>query len=87
LSSASISWVNGELARKSPGAYVKGTYLITLVLTTTCLSTATAVTSFHFESLNPGDYEVTVTPTQDDGQTAFKVFTVHVTLYESAIAH
>lgn len=87
LSSASASWINGELARKYPGARVKGTYPITPVLTTTGLNTATAVTSFHFEPLDPGDYEVTITATQDDGQTAVKVFTVHVALYESTITH
>lgn len=87
LSSASVSWINGELARKYPGARVKGTYPITPVLTTAGLNTATAVTSFHFEPLDPGDYEVTVTATQDDGQTAVKVFTVHVALYESTITH
>lgn len=87
LSSASITWINGELARKYPGAHVKGTYPITPVLTTTGLNTATAVTSFHFEPLDPGDYEVTVTATQDDGQTVVKVFTVHVALYESTITH
>lgn len=87
LSSASITWINGELARKYPGAHVKGTYPITPVLTTIGLNTATAVTSFHFEPLDPGDYEVTVTATQDDGQTAVKVFTVHVALYESTITH
>jgi len=87
LSSASISWINGELACKYPGTHVKGTYPITPVLTTTGLNTATAVTSFHVEPLNPGDYEVTVTATQNDGQTAVKVFTIHVALYESTITH
>lgn len=87
LSSASISWINGELACKHPGAHVLGTYPFTPVLTTTGLNTSTAVTSFHFEPLDPGDYEVTVTATQDDGQTAVKVFTVHVALYESTITH
>jgi hypothetical protein len=87
LSSASVSWINGELARKYPGAHVLGTYPISPVLTTTGLNTATATTSFHFNPLDPGDYEVTVTVTQDDGQTAVKVFTVHVALYESTITH
>ena len=87
LSSATIRWINGELARKYPGAHVLGTYPITPVLTTTGLNTATATTSFHFDPLDPGDYEVTVTATQDDGQTTSKVFTVHVALYETTITH
>jgi len=87
LSGASISWINGELARKYPGAQVKDTYPLTPLLTTTGLNTATAVTSFHFDPLDPGDYEITITATQDDGQTAVKVFTVHVALYESTITH
>jgi hypothetical protein len=64
-----------------------GTYPITPVLTTTGLNTGTATTSFHFDPLDPGDYEVTVTATQDDGQTTSKVFTVHVALYETTITH
>ena len=87
LSSASESWITGELARKYPGAHVLGTYPISPVLTTTGLNTATATTSFRFEALDPGDYEITVTATQDDGQKGTKVFTVHVALYESTITH
>ena len=87
LSSASESWITGELARKYPGAHVLGTYPITPVLITTGLNTATATTSFRFEALDPGDYEITVTATQDDGQKGTKVFTVHVALYESTITH
>jgi hypothetical protein len=87
LSSDSIRWINVGLACKFSGAHVKGTYPITPVLTTTGLNTVTAATSFHFEPLDPGDYEVTVTATLDDGQTAVMMFTVHVAMYESTITH
>jgi hypothetical protein len=87
LSADSVAKIKGELARKYPGAHVKGTYPISPVLTTTGLNTSTAITSFHFDPLDPGDYELTVTATQDDGQTVIKVFTVHAALYESTITH
>lgn len=87
LSNESISWINGELARKYPGAHVKGTYPITPVVTINGLGTVTATASFHFDPFDPGDYLVTVTATQDDGQTEVKVFRVHVALYESTITH
>jgi hypothetical protein len=87
LSSESINWINGELARKYPGAKVLDTYPLSPVLTTTGLNTPTATASFHFDPNDPGDYEVTVTATQDDGQVAVKVFKVHVALYESTIKH
>ena len=87
LSSKSIGWINGELARKYPGAHVLDSYPISPVLTTTGLNTPTATASFHFDPKDPGDYEVTVTARQDDGQEAIKVFQVHVALYESTITH
>ena len=87
LSGESIGWINGELARKYPGARVKDTYPISPALTTTGLNTSSATASFHFEPLDPGDYEVTITATQDDGQTTVKVLPLHVALYESTITH
>jgi hypothetical protein len=87
LSEASISWINGELARKYPGAHVLDIYPVAPVLTTMGLNTSTATVSFHFDPKDPGDYEVTVTATQDDGQVTDKVLQVHVALYESSITH
>ena len=87
LSRESISWIKGELARKYPGAHVLDTYPISPVLTMTGLNTPTATASFHFDPKDPGEYEVTVTAKQDDGQLATKVFQVHVALYESTITH
>lgn len=85
LSKDSVSWIKGELARKYPGAKVLGTYPFTPDLTITGLNSSTARASFHFDPLDPGDYEVTVTAVQDDGQTVVRVFKVHVALYESTI--
>ena len=87
LNQASISWINGELARKYPGAHVLDTYPISPVLSTNGLNTPNATVSFHFDPKDPGDYDVTVTATQDDGQVNVKVFQVHVALYESTIRH
>ena len=87
LSGESISWIKGELARKYPGAHVLDSYPISPVLTTTGLNTPNATASFHFDPKDPGDYEVTVVATQDDGQVARKVLRVHVALYESKISH
>jgi hypothetical protein len=85
LSADSVAWIQGELARKYPGARVKGAYPLTPEVSTSGLDTAEAVASFHFNPLDPGDYVVTVMATQDDGQTATQTFTVHVGLYESTI--
>jgi hypothetical protein len=87
LNRESISWINGELARKYPGAHVLDTYPISPVLTTTGLNTPTATASFHFDPRDPGDYEVSVTATQDDGQVTARVFQLHVALFESTIRH
>jgi hypothetical protein len=87
LSAASIHWINGELARKYPGAQVLDSYPISPVLTTQGLDSPTATVSFHFDPKDPGDYEVTITARQDDDQVAEKVFQVHVALYESTIRH
>jgi hypothetical protein len=64
---------------------VLGTYPISPVLTTSGLNTATATASFHFDPLDPGEYEVTVMATQDDGKTAVKVLLLNAALYESTI--
>ncbi|MFZ2096699.1 MAG: hypothetical protein WAV05_08690 [Anaerolineales bacterium] len=87
LSNDSLSWIRWELARRYPGARVLDTYPLSPVLVTRGLHTPTAITSFHFDPLDPGDYEITVTATQDDGQVALKVYSVHVALYESTITH
>jgi hypothetical protein len=87
LSSESISWISSELAHKYPGAHVLDSYPISPELTTSGLDTSTATATFHFDPKDPGDYQVTVTATQDDNQEAEKVFQVHVALYESTITH
>jgi hypothetical protein len=87
LSDGSISWINGELARKYPGAHVLDTYPISPMLTTTGLNTPTATVSFHIDPRDPGDYEINVTAIQDDGQVTDRVFQLHVALYESTIWH
>jgi hypothetical protein len=87
LSDASISWITKELSRRYPGAHVLETYPFSPLLTTSGLNTPSATASFHFDPKDPGDYIVTITTTQDDGQVAEKVFQVHVALYESTITH
>jgi hypothetical protein len=87
LSEASISWINGELRRKYPGAHVLDTYPVSPVLIMSGLNTPTAAVSFHFDPKDPGDYTVTVAATQDDNQVTEKVYQLHVALYESTITH
>jgi hypothetical protein len=87
LSSDSSQWIQGELARRYPGAHVLDAYPLMPELSITGLHSPNAVSSLHFNPLDPGDYQVTVTATQDDGQQAVKVFSVHVALYESTITH
>jgi hypothetical protein len=87
LTESSVNWIRGELARRYPGARVLGAYPLTPELTTRGLKTPQVVTSFRFDPLDPGDYEISVTARQDDGQVVDKAFTVHVALYESTIIH
>jgi hypothetical protein len=87
LSEESMRWIQGELARLYPGARVLGTYPIIPVLEITGLNTPQASASFHFDPLDPGDYEINVTATQDDGQAVSKAFSIHVALYESTLIH
>jgi hypothetical protein len=85
LSEESMRWIRGELARRYPGARVLGSYPIVPVPEISGLNTSQAVASFLFDPLDPGDYEINVTATQDDGQIVSKDFTIHVALYESTL--
>ncbi len=87
LSDDSILRIQGELAFRYPGARVLGTYPFAPELDTVGMHTPDATATFHFDPLDPGDYEITVTATQDDGQEASRAFRLHVALYESAITH
>jgi hypothetical protein len=87
LTQDSIRWIQGELARKYPGARVRGTYPLSPPLVTSGLHASQVSTSFHMDPLDPGDYEINITATQDDGQVVAQAFTIHVALYESTLIH
>jgi hypothetical protein len=67
LAASSIAWITGDLARKHPGARVKGIYPFTPPFQVSGLGTPLARLSFHFDPLNPGYYEVSLLVVQSDG--------------------
>ena len=85
LAQSSVAWITGELARKYPGAQVKGSYPFTPPCQVSNLGASQAQLAFHLAPLDPGYYEVTVRATQEDGQSATATFRVPVYLMESTI--
>ena len=85
LAQSSLAWINGDLARKYPGAQVKGSYPLTPPYQVSGLGTSQAQLSFHLAPLDPGYYEVTVQAAQEDGQSAMAILRVPVYLMESTI--
>ncbi len=85
LSAESIKWIEGELRRTYPGAEVLGTYPLFPDYPVPQLPADTATITFHLDPQDPGDYELTLTATQDDGQTTASTLTVHVHLFEATI--
>jgi hypothetical protein len=85
LAQSSLAWISGELARKYPGAHVKGSYPFTPPYQVSGLGASQAQLSFQLAPLDPGYYEVTVQATQEDSQTATAILRVAVYLMESTI--
>ncbi|RME34762.1 MAG: hypothetical protein D6794_10240 [Deltaproteobacteria bacterium] len=87
LSDATVRWIEQDLASVYPGAHVKDRYPLMPRYNTTGLGTGQAALTFHFDPLDPGDYEIVVQSTQDDGQTQETVLSLHVWLMEATIIH
>ncbi|MEW5869146.1 MAG: hypothetical protein AB1894_07725 [Chloroflexota bacterium] len=85
LAQSSIAWITGTLARKYPGAHVKGSYPFIPPYSVSGIGSSRAQLSFHLAPLDPGYYEVSVTATQQDGQSASATLRVPVYLMESSI--
>jgi hypothetical protein len=85
LTAETVRWIEDELSQLYPGATVKDSYPFNPHETTTGTGTPDARTVIHVDSLDPGDYVVTVRATQADGQTFEQAFTVHVSLIETTI--
>jgi len=85
LAQSSIAWITGALARKYPGAHVKGSYPFTPNYAASGIGSGQAQLSFHLAPLDPGFYEVTVQATQEDGQSASATLRVPVHLMESTL--
>ncbi len=85
LSDETIAWITGPLALRYPGAHVKGVYPIQPALTTSGLNTTTASAAFHFDPLDPGIYNVTITATQGDGQSTTLILPVPAYLLDATI--
>lgn len=85
LAASSVAWITGDLARKYPGARVKGSYPFTPPYQVSGLGTPSARLSFHFDPLDPGYYEVHLLAVQSDGQQVTAIVRVPVYLMESSI--
>ena len=71
LSSASVEWIEGYLASRYYGAHVLGSYPMSPDETVMAgLGTPFVTLGFHFENPDPGNYEIEISVTQSDGQTA-----------------
>lgn len=85
LAASSVAWINGDLARKYPGARVKGSYPFTPQFQSTGLGSSVARIAFHLDPLDPGYYEFHLLAVQSDGQQVTAVLNVPVHLMESTI--
>jgi len=85
LSPASISWIQTYLNRRYPGAQVLGSYPLHPPVTTSSLPSPSATLWFHFDPLDPGTYEVTVTATQTDNLTATAKLAVPAHLLDATL--
>ena len=79
LSTSSMLWITGSLAQRYPGAHIKGVYPLHPAATTTGLGKTSATISLHFDPLDPGLYDVSITAVQDDGK--YTTTIVHVPVY------
>lgn len=74
LSSASIEWIEGYLASRYYGAHILGSYPMTPDETVSGVGTPFATLGFHFENPDPGEYTITITVKQSDGQVVERIF-------------
>ncbi|MBC8504115.1 MAG: hypothetical protein H8D34_04620 [Chloroflexi bacterium] len=84
LSPEAIARIQGELQKAYPGAHVLGSYPLHPAPSISLGSNATL--RFHFDPQDPGAYNVLVTVTQHDGQTASQTFQVPAHLLEATIS-
>jgi hypothetical protein len=84
LSQEAIARIQGELQKAYPGARVLGSYPLHPTPSVSLGSNATM--RFHFDPLDPGAYNIQVTVTQHDGQTASQAFQVPAHLLEATIS-
>lgn len=85
LSVASSSWIQSYLASRYPGARVKGSYPLTPDVEIGGLNSSSATLQFHYEPLDPGYYEVRVSATQSDGQTASATLSISAFLLDTTL--
>ena len=85
LSEASIDWILDILSLRYPGAYIKDSYPLFPTLIPSGIGTTIAGATFHYNPLDPGIYNVTITAIQDDGQTTTTVLNVPAYLMDATI--
>lgn len=86
LSDSSAAWITGVLALRYPGSYIKDSYPLEPEAVISGLITSAAAASFHFDPLDPGFYDISVTAIQSDGQVTTSVLNVPVYLLDSTIS-
>jgi hypothetical protein len=84
LSPEAIARIKGELQKAYPGAHILGSYPLHPSPSISLGSNATL--HFHFDPPDPGAYNILVTVTQHDSQTASQIFQVPAHLLEATIS-
>jgi hypothetical protein len=85
LSQPSIQWIHRYLRLRYPGARVQGVYPMHPVPIISPLPDTNATLTFHLDPLDPGNYDVSVTATQSDGQSTTATLSVPVHMLDATI--
>lgn len=80
LKSSSVNWIRGDLAKRYPGAYLKG-----YVVLDQRVDLSAGTLKMHVLPFDPGIWRVTITAVQSNGWSATRTFEVPVYLLEGTL--